>query len=127
MINLAIHKLRQYMEAIPVLLFCFHFVMYLLYVAHKFYGYNFLNENVYWAIQHISDYSLISLFVLWYLGHKERWGIIPMLCVYSLVCLWLNNIPSVVFGIQPEFYFFTFASIIYVTCLILSLWVLTRR
>jgi hypothetical protein len=127
MIKLTIQKLRQYMEIIPVLLFLLNGVLYLLYVLHVYYEISFLSGNLYWSIKHICETSLISISVMVYVSIRDRWSIIPKICLISLFCLWLNNIPTIVFNINPDGYFFIFASVIYITGVILSLWVLTRR
>lgn len=127
MINLAIHKLKRYLEIIPVLLFLFNVVMYVWFCLHRFKGVKMIDKNLYWALKHFSETTVFFTILLIYISIKDRWHPIPKICSLALFLLWINNIPPIVFNSEPQLYFFIFATIIYVTSLILSLAILTRR
>lgn len=115
------------MEAIPVLLFLLNGILYLMYTLHVYYDTPFLSKNIYWGIKHFCETSFIGLVVLFYLSIRDRWSVVPKICIVSLTLLWINNISTIVFDAEPTSYFFIFASIIYITSVILSIWALTRR
>lgn len=127
MINVDTKKIKQYVEVIPVLLFCFHLLAYLAYISTMFYNTEYLFSVGYTISKHLFECSLVPIILMGYVSHKDRWGFIPKICLCSITLLWLNNIPYTVFNIELNIYFFIFTSIIYVNCLILSLWFLTRR
>lgn len=121
------HKAKQYAELIPVLLFCVNAIMYASFALSEFWGITTSVEGLYWLYQQLFDSTLITLLLMYYVAYIDRWIGIPKVCLIAVSLLWLHNIPYVVLGYDVGVYFFTFAGIIYVTTLILSLRILTNR
>lgn len=121
------NKLRQYVELIPVLLFCINAIMYGCFIMSEYFGTLMLMERFYWFMQHTFDATLVTLVMMFYISIRDKWRFLPKICTYALFALWLNNFPYVVFGYETGIYFSIFATVIYLTTFILSLRVLTNR
>lgn len=127
MIRLMVIKLKQYMDIVPVLLFWLHAIMYLWYVKSSHYPIDLQTERMYWILKHFAETNVFIDIALIYLSFRDRWHPLPKLCAFSLLLLWINNIPPIVFDYEPEACFHIFAATIYSTGMVFSLAVLTQR
>ena len=127
MIRRIVIKLKQYMDIVPVLLFWLHAIMYLWYVKSLNSLIDLQTDRMYWILKHFAETNVFIDIALIYLSFRDRWHPLPKLCAFSLLLLWINNIPPIVFDYEPEACFHIFAATIYSTGMVFSLAVLTQR
>lgn len=126
MVRINDRKIRQYVELIPVLLFAFHAVVYASFACSEALGTTFIMEDFYWIMKHVFDMSLFGVLIMFYISYRDKWHAAPRICTWAILALWINNIPYSMLGLEIGVYFFIFATIIYVSCILLTLIVLTR-
>jgi len=122
------NKHKQYMELIPILLFCLHASQFFLFFATYITGTVYLTGEFHEGVRHFIECSLFaSLLPLFYIKKIDRWYGLPNLCLWGLLVLWLNNLPFIVLKYEVGDYFVISSFIIYAVVLIFALMILTNR
>ena len=122
------HKYRQYMELIPILLFCLNAAQYFLFFATYVTSIVYLTGDFHETLRHFLESSLFaSIIPLFYIKRIDRWYGLPNLCLWGLVALWVNNFPYIVLKYEAGDYFVISTFIIYAVVLIFALMILTNR
>lgn len=121
------NRLRQYMELIPVLLFCVCVIQFVAYCMSEYFETTLIVSLYFKIVQQIFEVSLCFIALLYYISFRDRWHPIPKICLHGLSLLWLNNLPYILFDYEIGFYFTTISIIIYCIVLIFALRILTNR
>lgn len=120
-------RLRQYVELVPVLLFCVCIIQFCAYFMSEYFETTVLIAIYFKVMQQIFEVSLIFLICLYYISYIDRWHPFPKLCLYGVTALWVNNLPYILFDYELGVYFTTASLVIYIIVLIFALRILTNR
>lgn len=117
--------LFSFIELMPLWMVIIHLAWYSTYVAVS---YSEPPEWMYYAdsvLRHFFEGSFVTLLLMLILS--TRWRTISKISFACLCALWLLNTPYILFGWDADLYFYCFSSIIYVTFVILTVYVLINR
>lgn len=121
------NRLKQYVELVPVLLFCVCVIQFIAYCMSEYLGTTIIVSLYFKVIQQIFEVSLCFISILYYVSYRDRWHPIPKICLHGLSLLWLNNLPYILFDYELGVYFVSISLIIYAIVLIFALRILTNR
>lgn len=120
-------RLRQYMELVPVLLFCVCIIQFSAYFMSEYFGTTFIIALYFKVVQQLFEMSFSFIICLYYISFIDRWHPLPKICLYGITALWLNNLPYILFDYELGLYFTTASVVIYIIVLIFALRILTNR
>lgn len=117
--------LFSFIEMLPVWILAFNFIAYVVYMGLEYMNYPEWTYNYILFFRQTFDIPLMALLMLVILS--KNWREISKISFGCLCFLWLINTIYIFCNWDADIYFYAFCSIIYITFVILTVYVLINR
>lgn len=121
-------KLKQLPEINLLAVFFIHLLAYSFFLKLWLCNEDLNNHELFFTItRQISDFTLLSLTLFYYISYRDRWRYSLRFLLYCITLLYVINIFYIILEYEPELYYAISCFIVYSIGVVVSIWVLTRR